>query len=542
VPLLCLFVTLSLWLFRLSVYPFLLKPLTPEIFNPTTRILFYRLGGETEYTETILPDSIEQGEGVIPLDFITLRGIEYYIFLSDGEKDLTYPENDPQNNPAVIRVRIPQQIFPYDINPRAYRMMTIPMDLESTEFKDLFVDDYGEYDQRYWRIFRWDQNGNKYSEYPDLNSALSPGIAFWLITNENKIFDIEDGYSVQSSELFDIVLNTGYNQIGNPYAFDVAWADVINSNLVQKPVACIVHDEENYEYLYQQDYLQNWQGYFIYNPPINGPVTISIPAVESPTTVTKGLAQVNHSDDEFIVQLRINSSSPKYRDDQNYLGMLHTAIDNPDLSNFIEAPPIVEKLRLSILEDGVRFAGNFNPVSTKGAFWNLEIMNKTGDPNITINIDDFNKIPFDFNIWLLDLGDKASLQISNGLAKLHFEDGETLMKIRLIIGTEEYASASNMEIPLEPKEFFLAQNYPNPFNPTTTIEYQLSEQTFVTLEIFDILGKKVRTLANSSQSTGSYKVIWDGKNGSGKSVPTGVYLYRLSTEKQSAIRKLILIR
>lgn len=93
-----------------------------------------------------------------------------------------------------------------------------------------------------------------------------------------------------------------------------------------------------------------------------------------------------------------------------------------------------------------------------------------------------------------------------------------------------------------PDRFELAQNYPNPFNPTTTISYRLPTKAKVTLEIFNILGQKVATLIDAEQTAGTHKVEWNGTNEAGDQVTTGVYLYRLSTDKFKQTKKMMLLK
>ncbi len=86
-------------------------------------------------------------------------------------------------------------------------------------------------------------------------------------------------------------------------------------------------------------------------------------------------------------------------------------------------------------------------------------------------------------------------------------------------------------------EFRLDQNYPNPFNPTTAINYQLSEISKVELKVFDILGKEISTLVNEIQNAGIYKVIFDASN-----LPSGIYFYKIQTDKFSETKKMIFIK
>ena len=83
----------------------------------------------------------------------------------------------------------------------------------------------------------------------------------------------------------------------------------------------------------------------------------------------------------------------------------------------------------------------------------------------------------------------------------------------------------------------LFQNYPNPFNPATIINYQLPKASFVTLKVFDLLGKEVKTLVNEFQESGRYNVTFNANN-----LASGVYIYRIQAGNFIASKKLILMR
>lgn len=94
-----------------------------------------------------------------------------------------------------------------------------------------------------------------------------------------------------------------------------------------------------------------------------------------------------------------------------------------------------------------------------------------------------------------------------------------------------------------PGQLRLRQNYPNPFNPTTAIEYDLPRQETVTLTIYDILGRKVKTLLeNRPQHAGRHWIIWDGKDDGGRAVSSGIYFYRLTAGPFSESRKMMLVK
>lgn len=88
-----------------------------------------------------------------------------------------------------------------------------------------------------------------------------------------------------------------------------------------------------------------------------------------------------------------------------------------------------------------------------------------------------------------------------------------------------------------------SSNFPNPFNPSTTIRYTLEVDAAVTLEVFNLLGQRVRTLVNSSyQQSGDYEIPWDGTNESGASVGSGTYFYRLNIDGMVTARKMIMLK
>ncbi len=93
-----------------------------------------------------------------------------------------------------------------------------------------------------------------------------------------------------------------------------------------------------------------------------------------------------------------------------------------------------------------------------------------------------------------------------------------------------------------PDVFALRQNYPNPFNPVTTLRYDLQEQTWVRLTIYDVLGREVRLLVHQNQEPGYKSILWDAKDDFGKSIGAGVYLYRIEAGEFIQTNKMILLK
>jgi flagellar hook assembly protein FlgD len=103
----------------------------------------------------------------------------------------------------------------------------------------------------------------------------------------------------------------------------------------------------------------------------------------------------------------------------------------------------------------------------------------------------------------------------------------------ITVGVEERSS-----LPVSHK---LYANYPNPFNPTTSIAFDLGEDTYVTLQILDIRGRVVDELVSAHMKRGNYRVKWNGELQE-RPADAGVYFYRLSTQNSDLVRKMTLLK
>jgi len=115
------------------------------------------------------------------------------------------------------------------------------------------------------------------------------------------------------------------------------------------------------------------------------------------------------------------------------------------------------------------------------------------------------------------------------------------------------ADCATMPVEEEPilvTEFKLHEPYPNPFNPRTTLKYDLPDDATVTIIIYDLMGRKIKTLVNAEQSAGFKSVVWDATNELGQPVSAGMYLYRINALQQNGgqagdfhqVKKMVLLK
>ena len=189
-----------------------------------------------------------------------------------------------------------------------------------------------------------------------------------------------------------------------------------------------------------------------------------------------------------------------------------------------------------VVEDNINYAGR-NGISVHNNVMR-KIVNPTGDA-FDINLNETKELSATVNfnkLWNKD-NIKIIVFIQSSSTKKVFQSASISLNELSVTGVKN----NN----ILPAKIVLNQNYPNPFNPTTTIKYtiQVAVKTLhatsqlVQLKIYDVLGKEVSTLVNKQQSPGNYSVIFDASN-----LPSGIYYYRLTINKFSQTRKMLLLK
>ena len=104
------------------------------------------------------------------------------------------------------------------------------------------------------------------------------------------------------------------------------------------------------------------------------------------------------------------------------------------------------------------------------------------------------------------------------------------------------AAILSTETDILPKEYTLHQNYPNPFNPITQIRYDLPLTEYVSITIYDMMGRIVKTLVNSSQTAGYKSIKWNATNDRNEPVSAGLYLYTIQAGEFRQAKKMVLLK
>ncbi len=163
-------------------------------------------------------------------------------------------------------------------------------------------------------------------------------------------------------------------------------------------------------------------------------------------------------------------------------------------------------------------------------------------------------------VWLVTFNEDGSMQVSEDFPQLNYPrkgamavnagrfvavlggrdiDNKVVPYVEVLDTINITSSAEKSHIP---NSFSLSQNYPNPFNPSTLINYQIAKESYVTLKIYDIMGKEIAVLLNEVKQAGNYNVKISSSDISKPGVSSGVYFYRLTAGDFSQTKKMVLIK
>lgn len=489
-------------------------------------------------------------------------GLDVFAEYVVGGVTSTQPAQSPRERPFRVPSFTPNSESAAELPARQYRMVTVPLVLEtglpagvtvsgigSDEPDDVFGDDFGPgADPAQWRLLRFDPATEREVDYavdPLRLGRVRPGAGFWLITASGGRFDVEAGLSTgvvfEGGRPFGgpvtVPIGPGWNQIGSPYLFGVAWDDVGQSGLVEDPVAF----RGTYEPA--QATLRPWEGYFVFNRggasslvfealPGSASQTATRPARTGERPGERLLRRAGPG--SYVLDVRAEAGG---RADHVYLGVSTTG-EGVDLRK----PPAVDAgLRLVVRDEGRALAAS---VRTSGdaasgePSWTLETVGGVAlvfegsgvrPAGTRLAVDDLDRGV------VLDVSGDVSGLVGDARVDVPVVASATVrrLRVRLVADGEAVPAAPAVS---------LGRPYPAPTAGGVTVPLDLAEAAPVRLDVVDVLGRLVRQLYDGPLGAGRHNLRWDGRDASGGPAAPGVYVVRLQAPGASASARVTVLR
>lgn len=249
--------------------------------------------------------------------------------------------------------------------------------------------------------------------------------------------------------------------------------------------------------------------------------------------------------DEWYLEFLITGA--ELSDHTNRIGVSQTASDGWDVMDVLEPPQFGDVLSLYFphLDWQSVYAGRYmfdirEPLAEgETKVWFSEIQTTLVETPIVISWDS-SAVPNEHSVFLNDLenGNRVDMMLQSQYSHMSDKDGGTHY-LSVEVG---FKTAAVAEKDFFPSAYSLAQNYPNPFNSSTQINFSLSKPTQIQLDIFSVLGTKIKTLQKGKYNAGVHLLTWDGKDAHGEPMVSGIYFYVLKTTEFTANKRMIILR
>ena len=561
-------------------------------------VAWYRPGGASTYVRIDTGDFSRNGNTWrTPFDPAerSARGLEYYLTFRlpttpEGLVQLFGTEGQPNRIGFAEELAVP---FPDAFE---VRMIAAPAEVETGNVYEALRDLLGESGDQSWLMGRWNPaarsttDADGYEMVTRTNpSALLAGKAYWLGVAESGLDWKIDGttrFPRAGRSAFEIVLEPGWNMVGNPAAYPVSLAsdrlqvDAGNGAISfsvavgQEWVSQIyVYDptlpanDPNFPYQIDPPVLEPWNGCWIRNR-LDVDIVLLVPAAEADGAFARGdgtgggaMANEGTSVDwgSALLGLTLDARSTgeprRFESRRVELGVVRSRTEGVPLTAYTVPHGPGEEISLGLVPPGAEASAWFGEtyrrdVRLSGAAtyeWRLEISSATAPVRLTwsdpaTGIPGLSPASANDPEWSLTLrleGTERTWAMDQ-LHSLELPPGRHELVLQAVPGT----------IPEEPTSQLEFYADPNPFGESTALRYRLPAGGDVQLEVFSALGVRVWRREESGQEAGDHVILWDGSDDGGRSLPAGAYFLSVRArwasadreEATEATRKIVIVR
>ncbi len=538
-------------------------------FNLDSGMVYYRLGGEGDAAWRSAAMSLDDSvtlSAAIPGSLVGIRGVEYYVEAFAGEKKTTTPAV-PAETPVRIPVEVTDAVSP-TVESRHHTMISAPLNTTGATVADVLGDDLGAFSVESWRLGGWSQAVDSVIEYPaDTGRPFDAGEGFWLVTASDKTYDVsglsvypDDGETYYAIPLEGGAGSVWWSQMGQPFAYDVAWGDcrvsigggstltveeAADSGLIENAAYEYVFDDTAGSYRIAAT-LEPWHGYFVNN--LSGAsLDLLVPAVESNGASKTALADriPENGEDGWAISIRLSSPG---EEGTIVIGALRGSSDRFDSRDHLNPPLPGGRPAMIAIEpgDGISFpdelSADFREVIDEIETWNVVLRFRTEDET-ELTAASTGEIPAGIEVYIAD-DTTGEIRRIDGEETVRIvpAPGERERRVKIVAGPVELLRANHYAPTAPPVVFRLRTPYPNPSKSTFSIRYSLPAGGTTNLAVYGVNGRLVRSLVRGNESAGGHIATWDGRDNRGRPTGPGVYFLRLEAGANVQTARMVRLR
>jgi len=500
--------------------------------------LFYTQGGSSQYTSTTMSASNDAYSGTIPGSAVTQNGIIYYVTAQDLLGYITTTDTIGVSvnfaSGTLTTNSATSSAYPTGLPIDTWRLISTPAVLTETSTSQV-LDELGTQDDATWRLFRYDPVSETYKSNPlEINTTE----AYWIYqkVEDNLALATTAGETGNMSKT-DLTLATGWNFIGSPYPFPISLS--LDQVQFYGPLTFGLSGESWSPVVTELD---PWNGYVVYNR-TSSDQTITLNPISSGQALA---ARVTNNENGWLIQM--SAASGIYKDSYNLIGQLESASNDLDWHDNPEflSPGNYLSVAFNVLHENstIALTSDLRELSENVQIWDGEISASGLTEPVELSWHVEKVLTGDIAVNLIDLNTRRVLDLTAPDQYLLGDiDDRYSRQIKILAGDPgQVALAVDEILATIPEELSLDGNYPNPFNPVTTIRFGLPEPRNIRITVVNILGQEITELVNGWRDMGRHEVIWQGVDGSGKAVASGMYFTVLSDGNKIIVQKMLLLK
>ncbi|MFC2124526.1 LamG-like jellyroll fold domain-containing protein [Bacteroidota bacterium] len=413
------------------------------------------------------------------------------------------------------------------IEQSAYQIISIPVNSRNiqTQLIPALGDSKGDSE---WRLGRYFHDGGAVKYHPNITIEFGGG--YWLIIKESQSFDFQGGISLDDGQPVVISLDGGWNQIGNPYPFDIYWSDVLDYNGNPPGISPDLRTWLGTGYHDGANHLPKFTGAFVKS---STSIDLEIPLAKNSTGGGRigenqsWLKRQEFQMPEWFIPFEVRTGN--LTDLAGGVGMIHNASIKLDHYDKVALPRFMDFVEINFPhpdEQFKRFSADIVDLNPEYR-WDFSIETNIEPESVSITWSEKDVVILNNRLVLFDKSIMKLIDMSE--TSTYKFTGNGIDRFSIVFGSDEYIMEQIL-----PDHLTVGNPYPNPFTNDLIVPFSIPINKSLNLEIiiYDLQGRLILKEKVEKVSSGMHKFVWDGRDMRGDPVRKGLYQLVISPSDQ----------